>query len=486
MTLRSKTIHALIWSFFEFAGLRIVQFCIGIVLARLLFPEQYGLIGMLSIFMAVAHSFVNSGFGSALVQKQNVTQVDICSIFYFNILVGFLAACILCAIAPLIAAFYNQPALTQLTRAMSLIIVIDSFALIQRSLLSKKIDFKTSTKVGLTASLTSGVVGIAMAYSGFGVWSLVAQQLAASFVNAVLLWVFNSWRPAWVFSLSSLRSMFGFGSRLLISGLLNQIFANIYLLVIGKVYSAADLGFYTNAKKMQQTPAQTIGGMVGRVTFPVFSTIQDDLPRVKRNLKKALTTVALVNFPVMIGLAVVGRPFILVLLTDKWEQSIPYFQLLCIVGILFPIHLINLNVLQALGRSDLFLRLEIIKKVLIVVNILITIRIGISEMIMGMIVLSILSFALNTCFNGKLIGYPMKEQIVDLSPYFLASLFMGACVSAVGFIEIQNNLGLLSIQVALGCVMYVAFCRFMRLQAFMEIYEEGLERIRLGRGRFQG
>ncbi|MCA9441303.1 MAG: oligosaccharide flippase family protein, partial [Candidatus Omnitrophica bacterium] len=217
-----------------------VQFVIGIVLARLLLPEQYGLIGMLSIFMAVAQSFVNSGFGSALIQKQDVTHIDTCSVFYFNILVGIVAAIVLCAIAPFIAVFYNQPILTPLTRAMSVIIVINSFALIQTSLLNKRIDFKTSTKVSLTASLTSGVVGIGVAYSGFGVWSLVAQQLVASIVTAALLWILNSWRPAWVFSFSSLRSMFGFGSRLLLSGLLNQIFANIYLLVIGKAYSATD------------------------------------------------------------------------------------------------------------------------------------------------------------------------------------------------------------------------------------------------------
>jgi O-antigen/teichoic acid export membrane protein len=290
-SLKSKTLHALSWSFFESAGVQGIRFIIGIILARLLFPEQFGLIGMLMIFMAVAQTLLDSGFGAALIQKNEVTQKDICSIFYFNILVGILIAGILGLVAPWIAAFYNQPILIPLTRAMSLVIIINSFGLIQSTILSKQIDFKTQTKVSLIAGIMSGIIGITLAATGFGVWSLVVQQISSAFFRTVFLWFLNPWRPALIFSLKSLQEMFSFGSRLLASGLLNQVFENIYLLAIGKLFSASDLGYFTRAKAFGDLPTHTLSGMVGRVTFPVFSTIQDDPVRLKRGLKRALTLV---------------------------------------------------------------------------------------------------------------------------------------------------------------------------------------------------
>jgi len=318
-----------------------VQFVIGIVLARLLFPEQFGLIGMLTIFMAVIRTFLDSGFGAALIQKREVTQTDICSIFYFNIAIGLVTAGLLCLGAPWIAAFYNQPILTPLTRALSLTIVINSFGLIQSTILVKNINFKTQTKVTMISGILSGSIGITMAGFGFGVWSLVVQQIAASFFSTVSLWAFSSWRPALILSFDALREMFGFGSRMLFSGVLNQIFDNIYLVVIGKLFSAVDLGFFTRAKSLNDIPSQTLADMTGRVTFPVFATIQDDPARLKRGLNRTLTTLVLLNFPMMIGMAVMARPLVLVLLTEKWAPCIPFLQLLCLAGLLYPLHLMN-------------------------------------------------------------------------------------------------------------------------------------------------
>jgi O-antigen/teichoic acid export membrane protein len=271
--------------------------------------------------------------------------------------------------------------------------------------------------------------------------------------------------------------MFGFGSRLLVSGLLNQIFDNIYLLVIGKLFSAIDLGFFTRAQSFADLPSRTLSGMVGRVTFPVFSTIQDDQVRLKRGLKKALTTLAMVNFPMMIGLAVIARPLVLVLLTDKWAPSIPYLQLLCILGLLFPLHFMNLNVLQALGRSDLFLRLEIIKKVLIIINIAITWRWGISAMILGMIAMSAISYYLNSYYNGVLIDYPIQEQVLDLSPYLIIAVLMGVAVFATGLLPFPNQWSMLLVQIIVGIVSYASLCRVFRLAAFIEIWQEGWNRV---------
>lgn len=469
--LKHKTIRALFWSFFESAGLQSVRFVVGIVLARLLFPAQFGLIGMLMIFMAVAQSFLDSGFGAALIQKREATLTDTCSIFYFNIGVGLAAAGLLCMVAPWIAVFYNQPILTPLTRALSLTIVINSFGLIQNTILTKQVDFKTQAKVSLIASALSGIIGVSMAATGFGVWSLVVQQISSAFFRTVLLWLLNGWRPALIFSLKSLREMFGFGSRLLASGLLNQIFDNIYILVIGKLFSATDLGFFTRAQTLREVPSKTLSEMVGRVTFPVFSTIQDDPARLKKGMKKALTTLVLVNFPMMIGLAVIARPLVLVLLTEKWTESIPYLQLLCLVGLLFPLHVINLNLLQALGRSELFLRLEIIKKILIVINIAVTVRWGISAMIYGMIGTSIISYYLNSYYTGVLIGYPIREQLRDLFPYLILAVVMGIAVYAAGLLPFPNHWSILLLQMPLGIVIYVCLCRLFRLPAFVEIWQ---------------
>ena len=478
-SLKSRTVRAISWSFLESIGLRGVQFVIGIMLARLLFPEQFGLIGMLTIFIAVAQSLFDSGFGAALIQKREATLTDTCSIFYFNILLGLATSGVLYLVAPWIAAFYSQPILTPLMRALSLTIVINSFSLIQYTLLIKQVDFKTLTKVSIIASVVSGVVGIILAARGFGVWSLVAQQILSNLLRTVLLWLLNDWRPALLFSFNSLREMFGFSSRILASGIINRIFDNIYLLVIGKLFSATDLGFFTRAKTMEEVPSVTLSGIVGRVTFPVFSTIQDDPTRLKRGLKKALTSLGLVNFPMMIGLAVIARPLVLVLLTEKWTESIPYLQLLCLVGLLFPVILINSNLLFALGRSKIHLRVEIIKKVLILMNIAITWQWGISKMISGMIVISIVSLILNSYYTGIFIGYPIREQLRDLFPSLITSGLMGGAVYAIGLLPFPSHFSMLLVQIFMGIVIYACLCRLLRLTAFMEIWKIGRSKMPL-------
>jgi O-antigen/teichoic acid export membrane protein len=454
-----------------------VRFVIGIVLARLLFPEQFGLIGMLTIFMAVAQSFMDSGFGTALIQKRDATHTDASSIFYFNILIGLAAAGLLCLVAPWIAAFYHEPILTPLTRALSLTIVINSFGLIQNTVLSKQINFKTQTKVSLVAYGLSGSIGVTLAVKGFGVWSLVVQQIASTFFRTLFLWFSSSWRPAWIFSLKSLRQMFGFGSRLLASGLLNQIFENSYLLVIGKLFSATDLGFFTRAQTVGELPPHTLSLMVGRVTVPVFCTIQDDPARLKRGMKKALMTLALVNFPILIGLAAIARPLVLVLLTEKWTGSILYLQLLCFLGLLYPLHVINLNLLEALGRSDLFLRLEIIKKILVVANIFVTWRWGISGMIYGMMAVSMICYYLNSYYTGVLIGYRFREQLSDLFPYLSMAAMMGAAVYGAKLLLFSSDWSILLVQITTGTVIYVCLCRLFRLTIFMEIWKAGYSKM---------
>ena len=476
-SLRSKTFHALAWSLAESVGVQGVRLVMGIVLARLLFPEEFGLIGMLTIFIAVAQSFLDSGFGAALIQKRNATQTDKCSIFYFNIVFGLITAGGLCLFAPWIAAFYKQPILTAVTRAMSVTLVVNSFSLIQSTILAKEIDFKTQTKASLIASVMSGILGITMAGRGFGVWSLVGQQMSSAICRTVLLWLWNSWRPALIFSFQSLREMFGFGSRLLASGILEQVFGNIYSLVIGKLFSAADLGYFTRAQTLGEVPSQTLSSMVGRVTFPVFAMIRDDTSRLKNGMKKAITTLVFINFPMMIGMAVVARPLVLVILSEKWAESIPYLQLLCMVGLLYPLHLINLNVLQALGRSDYFLRLEVIKKILIVINIVVTWQFGISAMICGMIAFSAIAYYLNSYYTGILVGYSAGEQLRDWSGYLMIAALMGGAVYLVGWLPFRRLWSMLLVQVCFGVIFYGSLCRLFRMAAFMDFWQTGCRKM---------
>ena len=469
--LKSKTIHGLFWSFFERIGQQGIQFVISIILARLLLPEEFGLIAMLTIFMAVAQAFLDSGFGSALIQKQDADQVDESSIFYFNIFVGLAAAGLLCLAAPWIAAFYKTPILVPLTRVLSLNLIINAFGLVQTSLMTKRVDFKTQMKISMIATSLSGSIGTIMAYKGFGVWSLVAFSLSGNFFRTVFLWVFNRWRPAWMFSFASLQSMFGFGSKLLFSGLINTVFQNLYLMVIGKIFSAADLGFYSRANGIQQLPVRNVSSTVSRVTYPVFSSIQDDKPRLKNGLRKAMTSMAMVNFPLMIGLIVVAEPLVQVLLTDKWLPCVPYLRLLCVVGMLYPLQVINLNVLIAQGRSDLLLRLEVLKKILIAAAIFITYRWGIIALIYGQIATILIAYYLNSYYSGKMLDYPITEQIRDILPSLGLACAMGGGIYMLCYIPIPSQTVLLFLQIISGIAIYILLCHIFRLSSFKEIIE---------------
>ncbi len=315
----------------------------------------------------------------------------------------------------------------------------------------------------------SGALGVTLALLGYGVWSLVAQSVANNFFRTLLLWILVRWRPSWMFSVESLRTMFAFGSRLLFSGLLETIFNNLYLLVIGRLFSPSDLGYYARARDAQQFPTLNLSAGFGRVTFPVFSAMQDDRPRLKRAVRKAIATLAVVSFPVMIGLAVVARPLVHVVLTQKWCPSVPYLQLLCVVGLFIPLQVVNMNVLKAQGRSDLFLRIEIVKKALVVVAIAVTWQWGITAMIYGQIVTSLISYCLNGYLSGQLLSYRLSEQFWDFFPYLLVACLMGIGVYAIGCLPFKSELWVLTVQVITGGVLYCALCRMARLSAFMEM-----------------
>lgn len=478
-SLRKKAERGALWSFVDAAGNRIVQFVVGVILARLLVPEQFGLLGMLAIFIAVAQAFLDGGFVMALIQKKEVTEADTSSVFYLNVVVGAVLAGLMYLAAPWIASFYDRPDLCPLTRAMSLIFVINSLGVVQTALLSRNVAFKIQAKVSLVSAICSGCIGIGMAYSGYGVWSLVGQQISRAVCTVALLWLLNSWRPGLVFSLVSLRRMFTFGSRLLASNLLDQVFSNLYYVVIGKVFSPAELGYYTRAAHFQELPSMTLTQAVARVALPVFSSIQDDVARLRRGMQKVLGLLVFLVAPMMVLLAVTAPSLVQVLLTEKWLPCVPYLQMLVILGILYPLHALNLNILVARGRSDLFLRLEVIKKCLILLNVVVSWRWGIMAIIIGQLLLSVVCYFLNSYYTGRLLGYSAWQQLRDIAAYLFSAAVVGAAAYALQYIGIASVTLLLMAQILFGCTAYLLLCRLLRLQALAEAWNLVAPRIPL-------
>lgn len=397
-------------------------------MARLLTPKDYGLVGMLTIFIAIAQSLIDSGFSQALIRKQDRSETDNSTVFYFNIAVGFLLYLIFFTIAPWVADFYETPELCTLMRVISLSVIFNSLAVVQRALLTVNINFKTQAKASLSAAIVSGIIGISMAYYGFSYWSIAAQQLVNLGLNTLLLWIFTKWRPKAVYSWKSFKELFAFGSKLLASGLLDVVYRNMYLLVIGKVFSASSLGYYTRAHQFAEFPSSNLTGIMQRVTYPVLCQIQNDDQRLAHIYRRFLRVSAFIIFPLLVGLSAVAEPFVIMLLKEQWLFAATLLQIICFSMMWYPIHAINLNLLQVKGRSDLFLKLEIIKKTIAVIVLCITIPMGLIAMCIGQICTSLISLIINTYYTGKLINVGFIKQMRDLMPTLLLSLTMWAIV----------------------------------------------------------
>ena len=467
--IKGKTINGIAWSVTERFSLQAMHIIVSIILARLLAPSEFGLIGMLAIFTSVAQSVLDSGFGSALIQKKDATQTDSSSIFYFNLLVGILLALLFYLFAPLISNFYNQPILKPITRVLSLSLIINAFSLVQLSILRKNLLYKNLFFVSTLTVLFSGTCGIIAAYSGLGVWSLVIQNLSQSIAQAILLWVLSSWRPVGHFSLNSLKSMFSFGSKLLIAGLIETVFRNLYQTFIGRVYSPSDVGYYSRAATMESAASAATSMALGQVIFSAFSPYQDDKGVLKKVHDKTIRMSMFVLMPVMIGLIAIAEPLFLFLLTDKWAESIPYFQLLCVIGLLFPIVVQNYNLLRITGHTGLHLKLEIFKYVLTIIAIALTYRHGILALIYGQIAVAYISHFVVSYFAGRLVNYSLYDQIKSLFPITIASAIMGGATFFVGKIEINSNFLKLIIQVVVGILVYYVLNKLVKSKELKEL-----------------
>lgn len=471
MSLKQKTINGLTWSFVDNIINQLITFIIGIILARLLTPKDYGLIGMITIFIAISQSFIDGGFSQALIRKKDCKGEDYSTVFLFNLGVGIVFYLILFFSAGMISDFFKESRLYLLIKVMGLNLIINAFGLVGRTELTKKINFKLQTKISVIASVLSGIIGIIMAYQGFGVWSLVAKTISQNLITSILLWLWNKLNIRFIFSIISFKEMFGFGSKLLASGIIDDIYRNIYYLIIGKYFSAIDLGYYTRAEQFSLLSSQNIGQIIQKVSYPVLSTIQDQSEKLKKGYKKLIKNTMFITFTLSIGLSAIAEPLIIVLIGEKWRPAIPYLQLLCFVGMMYPLHALNLNMLKVKGRSDLFLILEIIKKTLAIPTIIIGIIFGIKIMIIGMIINSFIAYFLNSYWSGKMVNYPMKEQVMDILPSFILASLMGIVLYILSTILPINNLSLLIVQLLSGALITIFLSVIFKIKEYNEIKE---------------
>ena len=467
-SLKNKTVKGVSWSFIDNLASSGISFLVGLVLARLLIPSEYGIMAIITIFIAVSNSIVDSGFSNALIRKTDAKRIDYNTVFIFNLIVSTALYVALFFLAPIISDFFREPLLVDVMRVIGWVLLINALAIIPRTLFVKEVNFKTQTKVSLIASVSSGVIGVGMAFSGMGVWSLVGQQLSRQLLNTLFLWVYCKWRPVWEFSVQSFKDLFGFGSKLLLSGLLDTVFKEIYSLVIGRCYTAAQLGQYTRANQFNQIFSSNLTTVIQRVSYPVLSSIQDEPERLREAYRKVIKGTMLVTFACMLGLAAVAKPLIILLIGEKWLPAVGFLQIICFSGMLYPLHAINLNILQVKGRSDLFLRLEVIKKLIAVGPLLLGVFFSIEYMLWGSVCTSVIAYFLNSYYSANLINYPTKDQVKDILPTFGVSFVTAAAMWSLTLLPLSNWL-LLPLQCLLGILLAILIYERLHLPEYMEV-----------------
>lgn len=479
MSLKSQATAGLVWTFSQQFGNQIINFVISIILARLLLPEEFGLIGMVLVFITIGQALTDAGLTQSLIRDKEVDQEDLSTVFFFNLAASILVYFIIYFTAPYIAAFYDREVLIEIIRVLTLSFIISAFGAIQSTRLTKMMNFKTQTIISIPSTISSGILGVALAYSGFGVWSLVWMRVAESGIRTVQLWIYSKWTPSLVFSITKFKDHFNFGYKLTLSGLLDSIFSNIYIIIIGKYFSASQVGYYTRAQTMQQLPVSNISNALNKVTYPLFAFIQDDNKRLKRVYKQIMQTVVFIIAPILIFAAVLAEPVFRFLLTEKWLPAVPYFQILCVSGIFYPINAYNLNVLKVKGRSDLFLKLELIKKLLIAMSIVVALQFGIYGLLYSQAILSIVAFYINSYHTNKFINYSTWEQTKDIMPLISLALLVGGAVYFLdGFLVKKNLEDIVRIFVGMGAgsIGYIFFTYLFKRDIYKDLQQIILKR----------
>lgn len=464
----SKIISNLIWKFSERMLAQVVTFIVSIVLARLLSPAEYGTIALVMVFITIADVFANAGFGNALIQKLHVDNIDYSSVLYFSLGISFIIYGILFLSAPYIADFYHSQILCSVLRVLGLRVPIAAFNSVQQAYVSKNMLFKRFFFSTLFGTLLSGVVGCVMAYRGFGIWSLVGQYLTNTIVDTTVLWFTVRWRPNLVFSFERVKTLFSFGWKLLVSSLLDTGYQQLRSLVIGGKYTSSDLAYYNRGQQYPQLVVTNVNTSISSVLFPAISQNQENLDAVKNMTRRAIKTSSYIMWPLMFGLAVISKPLVSWMLTDKWLPCVPYLQIACFNYAFWPIHTANLEALKAIGRSDLFLKMEIIKKIIGLALLVASMNFGVMAIALSMIISTILSSFINAYPNSKILKYSYIDQIKDMMPSILLSLLMSIVIYPISII-INNSLLLIIVQVLIGGMIYMLLSRIFKLESFMYI-----------------
>lgn len=453
--LKKKTVKGLVWSSIQSFTNHGVEFLLMLFMARLLGPKEYGLIGLTTVFMAISSTFVNSGFPSALIRKKDCTNDDYSTVFIFNLFVSCICYFILFIIAPYVGDFYNEPVLCPILRVLGLMLITQAFCAVQSTILTKNIDFKKKTKITVSKNIISGVIGLLCAYLGFGVWALVIQSLTASILFSIMLWSTTEWYPNLHFSKRSFKELFDYGSKLLVSSLINQTYGQIYPIVIGKFYSATTLGNFSRARHWGNLGSKNLTTILQAITFPVLAKVQDDDKRLENIYRRMIRTSCFIIFPIMIGMSAVAKPLTFVAIGEKWDFSASLLQIICFSMMWYPVHAINLNLLKVKGRSDLFLNLEIVKKIIGVIILCISVPLGIVSMCYFNILSSLIALFINTYYTGKLINVGYLKQMRDIAPTLLLSMVMwGVVLFTIQFIS--NKYIQLPIGILIGATIYFA------------------------------
>ncbi len=468
---RKSVTSNMIWRFLERCGAQGVTFLVSVVLARLLDPSVYGTVALVTVFTAILQVFVDSGMGNALIQKKDADDLDFSSVFYFNLSICLLLYIGMYFAAPLIAVFYDMPELTPVVRVLSLILIISGVKNIQQAYVSRNLLFKKFFFATLGGTIGAAVIGIWMAWRGYGVWALVAQNLFNATLDTIILWITVKWRPKRAFSLNRLKGLFSYGWKLLVSALLDTGYNNIRSLIIGKFYTSEDLAFFNRGKQFPNLIVTNVNTSIDSVLLPAMSKEQDDKERVREMTRRAIKTSTFIMMPLMMGLAICAVPLIRIVLTDKWLPATFFLRVFCFTYAFYPIHTANLNAIKAMGRSDLFLKLEVIKKVVSIAALVSTMFISVEAMALALPITSILGQIINSWPNRKLLDYSYKAQLLDMFPQIGLSLVMGVMVYVIQFLRLSDMTTLL-IQVPLGALIYIAGSKLLHIDSYE--YVKGL------------
>lgn len=469
-TSKERVISSLLWKFLERTGTQGVQFVIQIVLARILCPEDYGVLAILMAFIALANVFVQTGFNTSLIQRKDVDEVDFSSVFWLSLFISFLLYVVLFLTAPLIALFYKNESLILVLRVLALTLFFGTLNSVQNAMVSKTMQFKKFFFSSMGGVIGSGVIGIVLAYNDFGVWALVAQQLFNNFLISIILWITVKWRPFFVFNIKKVKGLFSFGWKLLCSALLDTGYRQVYNLLVGRVFTSSDLGFFSRGEQFPQVIATNLDGSIQSVLLPTLSSHNDSAIDVKRITRRSISTSSYILLPFMFGLAAIAKNLVLVLLTEKWLSCVPFLQLSCLAFALYPIHTANLTAINAMGRSDVFLKLEILKKIIGIATLIVTVPFGLIIMAAGRVVSGIICTFINAHPNRKILNYSYFEQIKDILSSAFFAVIMAGIVYFIGFIPLKT-IFVLFIQIAAGITIYILFSKIFRLKAFTYLFE---------------